>query len=280
MVSSGLNERIDGRFQRLNGVQSVRRVLRFGQKISGADTPSVPARYRGLDGPLGQLEGVRLRAASAEVWLRLGLRPDNLRRPWKRLLRTIALNNTQSPAPTPDALELRSGMRVYCHDGYIGRIEGIIIDTQSGIADALLVRVRSNPMANVKLLTNPMASLLPVAGQRILVPPAWAAATKLESGNLPFRGSALALHLEASAEQVGSCGVLRSDEDVVAAIWAILSASPALAPYTGGLRVSVVDGAVTLQGTLPSSRHRASAAQDVWHVPGVFALNDEVTVRE
>ncbi|MDE3231196.1 MAG: BON domain-containing protein, partial [Chloroflexota bacterium] len=35
---------------------------------------------------------------------------------------------------------------------------------------------------------------------------------------------------------------------------------------------------VTLLGTLPSPRHRASAEQDVWHLAGVLAVRNEITI--
>ncbi len=73
---------------------------------------------------------------------------------------------------------------------------------------------------------------------------------------------------------------MRGDGDVTTNIWNILDANPALAPYTGRLRVHVTDGDVTLLGTLPSIRHRASAEQEVWHVPGVFSVHNEITVAE
>lgn len=254
--------------------RSVRQVLRFGAKITGADVPTVPARFRGMEGPAGRLVGVRLRAATGATWLRVKP-PLQLGR--KRELLTVPLNASQSPAPTPDAIELRGGMRVTCHEGYAGQLEGLAVESTSGIAVDLLVHVRSDVLADVDRPTSPLSPLIAMAGRRILVPSAWAGATKVESrGLLP--GTDLVLHLNASAEQIAASTLLRPDADVAAGIVAILSANPAVSPYAGRLSVTVRDGAVTLRGKLPSPRHRASAEQDVWHVPGVFALNDETTV--
>src|SRR5262245_30797579 len=112
----------------VNGTRSVRNVLRFGSKIRGEDVPSVPQRYRGLNGPAGVLMGVRLRPATGELWLRLLRRRPGSRLPWRREIWTVALNAAQSPAPTPDSVELREGMHVHCHEGYIGRMEGVTIE--------------------------------------------------------------------------------------------------------------------------------------------------------
>lgn len=263
--------------QNMNGQRSMRRVLRFGQKLVGDDVPTVPARYKGIDSPLGKLVGARVRAANGEVWLRL--RPSELRRRMNRGLLTIPLNGTQSPAPTPDALELRSGMRVYCHDGYIGRIEGLAIDPGAGVAVELIVRIRGNVMASVRSATSPMASLIDHSGQQMLLPPSWVHSTTVEPSDIPFRGPSVALHLDASAEQVASGTRLRTDEEVASDVWTILAANPAVGPYVGDLHVAVQDGNVTLQGQLPSPRHRASAEQDIWHVPGVFALHNDVHIQ-
>ena len=263
--------------QNMNGMRSARRVLRFGQKIVGDDVPTVPTRYRGIDGPLGKLVGVRVRPTNGEVWLRL--RPIELRRRINRGLLTVPLNGAQSPAPTPDALELRSGMRVYCHDGYVGRLEGLAIDPRAGLAVELAVRIRGNVLAGIRVATSPMASLIGLDGQQILLPPSWVHSTKIEPSEVPFRGPSVALYLDASAEQVASGTRLRTDEEIAADVWAILAANPAVGPYVGALRIAVHDGNVTLQGELPSPRHRASAEQDIWHVPGIFSLRDEVHVQ-
>ncbi len=253
-----------------------RHVLRFGAKIKGEDVPSVPERYRGLDGPSGKLMGVRLTPATGDLWLRLVRRSQ--RPPFERTVRTIPLNDRQSPAPAPEAIELRSGMRVYCHDGYVGRMEGVTFDAGTGAALELLIRVRSDVLVDVETMASPMAKLIPVAGQRLLISPSWASSVKSEPSSVPFRGESLTLHLDASTEQIASGTTLRSDEAVAGDIWDMLNANPALAPYTGHINLEVHDGTVRLWGRLPSPRHRASAEQDIWHVPGVFTLYDETTI--
>lgn len=254
----------------------MRRVLRFGQKITGDDVPTVPARYRGLEGPAGRLVSAKLRPATGEAWLRI--RPNDMRRPWSRVTRMIPLNETQSPTPTLDALELRDGTRVVCHDGYIGRLEGIATLASTGLASDLLVHIRGDILAVVQLPTSPMMNLLNVAGQRLLLPPSWAVSVKEEESSMPFGGSTYVLHIDASAEQIAVCQQLRPDGDVAGDIWKIFEANPALAPYLGDMRIHVRDGDVTLLGAVPSPRHRASAEQDAWHVPGVFSLRNELVV--
>jgi len=241
--------------------------------MAGEDLPTVPAKFSGMDGLAGRLVGARLRASAGEGWLRL-----RTGRWGKRTVTTVPLTAAQSPVPTPDAVELRGGMRVHCHEGYVGRLHGLMVDTRTGLIVELVVRVRGDVLAEVDLPTSPMMPLVAMSGRLILVSPAWATATKPDDGGLLSRGDELALRLDATAEQLAASAVLRRDEEVAADIWAILDANPAIAPYVGGLRCEVHDGDVRLFGTLPSPRHRASAEQDIWHVPGVFALHDETTV--
>ncbi len=260
-------------------MRSVRRVLRLGAKIRGEDVTSVAARYRGVGGPAGKLVGVRLLPASGEVWLRLERRRPGSRMPWKHQIWTLALNAKQAPTPTPDAIELLPDMRVSCHDGYIGRLEGITIDAGAGLAMELLVHVRNDVLADVDLPTSPLAPLLSSAGKHLLLAPRMATATKRVQSALPFFGPDLALHLDASVEQIASGSILRRDEDIAADIYAMLDANRAFDPYTAGISVSVVDGDVVLTGRVPAARLRASIEQDVWHVPGVFAVHNELRVN-
>lgn len=260
----------------LGGDVSARRVLRFGDKVVGADVPSVPERYRGMEGPSGRLDAVRLHPPTGEVWLRL--RPSDMRQPLRRLIRMYPLNATQAltPAPTPEILDLRGGMRVFCHDGYLGRLEGIAIDPRAGLATDLLVRIRGDVRAAIDLLTDPLAYLLPVNGKRLLLAASWAHSTKPDTSQRWFRGGGAVLQLDASAEQVASATVLRGDGDIAGDVIRLFDANPALAPYTARIRVNVRDGEVTLLGTVPTRRHRASAEQDAWHAPGVFAVRNEL----
>lgn len=259
----------------LHGDQPARRIIRFGQRLSGDLLPTIPQRARGVDdSAMGRLRGVRLRARGREAWLRL--RASDL----SREVRTIPVNTTQAPAPTPDALELRGGMRVECHEGYVGRLDGLVIETREGVVSDLIVRVRSDALADVELSSDPMFKLVNVQGQEALISPTWAVTVAQSSSVLPFMAPDLTLRLDATVEQIASAALLRTDGQLTAAVWQILSENPALAPSLGRLRVQVRDGEVTLLGALPSPRHRASAEQDIWHLPGVIAVRNETTLSE
>jgi hypothetical protein len=260
-------------------MRSVRRVLRLGAKLGNEDMPSVASRYRGVGGPSGKLVGVRLLPTTGEVWLRLDRRRPGSRAPWKHEVWTLALNGGQAPTPTPDAIELVRDMRVSCHDGYIGRLKGLTIDSEAGLAMELMVQVRNDVLAEVDLPTSPLAPLLPSTGKLLLLAPRMATKTERTPSALPFGGPELALHLDASVEQIASASVLRRDEDIAADILAMLNANRAFDPYTPNLRVSVSDGEVALAGRVPDARLRASIEQDVWHVQGVFAVHNELRVN-
>ena len=256
---------------------TTRQIFRFGQKIRGENVPSVPARYRGgPGGPTGRVVAALLRPSSGEIWLRI--RPSDA--PWQRQVRTIPLNADQPPTPTPESVELRGGIRVYCHDGFAGRLEGFALDARAGLAQQIVVRIRSNALADVDDPSDPLFKLVEVSGQQLLLSPAWVVSATHESSGFPFGSGSTHLKLDASAEQVASGLLLRSDGELTAAIWNILDDNPAIAPSAGQLRVLVHDGDVTLRGLLPTPRHRASAEQDVWHVPGVFAVHNEIVVGE
>jgi hypothetical protein len=251
------------------------RVLRLGARVRAADLPAtIPARYRGgTGGPSGTLAGARLRARTGEIWLRL--RPA---RRWSRSVRTLPLNNAQPPTPTPDAVALRRGMRIDCRGGYVGRLEGFVVDTQHGVVTQLLVRVRGDVEADVQWPTDPLAPLLPLRGQRALLAPSWVTKADRVAGALPFLPPTPRLILDATPAQVAASLILRDDAELTADVWNMLAANPAIAPLTPRLRVSVHDGVVTLLGNMPSARHRLSAEQDIWHVPGVLGVNNEVRI--
>ena len=281
MASAGLGEASGGSAggrlfseRSLSGAIPARRVLRFGGRVRAGDLPTVPSRYRGgRGGPDGVLMGMQLRARTGEVWCRL-----RASRPLSRTTRMVPLNTIQPGTPTPDALALRRHMRVDCQGGEVGRLEGVAIDLQTGLATGLLVRVRGDVDADVSRPTDALAPLLAVVGQRFLVNPA--AATKVDQVTGPFllAPARPRLMLAASAAQVAHSLALRPDAALKASVWQILSANPALAPFLAQVRVDVRDGTVVLLGTLPSLRHRLSAEQDVWHVPGVLAVQNEISV--
>lgn len=250
----------------------MRRLLRLGARVDLADIETIPARNRGsMGGPSGLLVSARLRARTAEVWCRL-----RAARPFARAVRTVPLGALQPPTPTPDALDLRRGARVDCAGGVVGHLEGLVADTRTGLVTELVVRVRRDVEADVARPSDPLAPLVSVAGQRLLVPPAWAKRSDTSKAALPFLPAAYRLTLQASAAQIAHGLVLRSDAALEADVWRILGANPAVAPHLGRLRIGVREGAVTLLGALPGSRLRLSAEQDVWHVPGVLAVHNEM----
>ena len=255
----------------------VRRVFWFGRRLETSDVPSLPSRYRPQFGALGWLLGVRLLRSTGDVWLRL--QRGRIGLPWNRIWRIVPLNSRQSPAPEPETVDLRGGMRIACHEGYVGRLDGITINPAAGQVLELVMRVRRDVITQVNGPRSPFSALLSVAGKHVLLAPSWARTTVTEPRLLPFLPPRITLLLEASPEQIGSSALLRRDDEVAADVLAILSANPAIAPYTSRLRVSVHDGDVRLSGSLPSIRHRASAEQDVWHVPGVYTVHDDTAVH-
>lgn len=257
------------------GSGAARRVMRLGARVNLGDLPTVPPRYRGaMGGPSGVLVSARLRARTGELWCRLG-RP----RPWARDLRTVPINTTQPPAPTPDALDLHRHLRVDCQAGRVGRLEGVVVDARTGLATELLIQVRSDVGADIEGPTDPLGPLLRVQGLRLLVPPTWATKAEQAAGRLPFMPAQARIVLAATAVQVAHGLILRDDASLTADVWAILAANPAIEPALSHVRVEVRDGLVTLLGSVPSNRHRLSAEQDVWHVPGVLGVRDELSIR-
>jgi hypothetical protein len=254
-----------------------RMVLRLGAPVDLSEVPSLPERYRQRATQFaGRLGGVFLCPDAGEVWCKLsrGLHGQVWPPTVKRVdARTLPLNDRQSPTPPPDAIELHPRMRVECRDGDVGRLEGIVIATASGTADALLVRVRGALENVVASPLDPLSALIPEQGQLLLVPPEWAKAA--ETLTHAF-GAAHALRVEASAAQVAHSLHLRDDGDLMQAVYAMLGKSPALAPYLHDFRVDVQDGVVHLSGPSLSPRLRASLEQDIWHVPGVLAVRSDL----
>lgn len=141
------------------------------------------------------------------------------------------------------------------------------------------MRVRSNVLADVETNVDPINALLRVSGQQVLVPTSWAVSTTRETNSIPFRGTAPTLLLDASPEQIAAGTVLRSDSQLAGDILAIWNENPALLHNTAGMQVVVRDGKATLLGTVPSPRHRVAAEQDAWHVPGIFAVSNDLTIQ-
>lgn len=167
-----------------------------------------------------------------------------------------------------------------CHDGYVGRLIGITYDARAGKVLDLLVRVRDNIAAGLSNSREPLASLQRAAGREVLVSPTWVVSISREARSLPPFRMATVLLLNASAEQVASCAVVRSDGELIADLWQGWNSNPALAPLLSRLDAEAHDGAVTLHGTLPSPRQRATAEQDAWHVEGVLSVRNAICVRD
>lgn len=255
------------------GISAGRRIERFGQRFVGADVTTIPARYRsGPNSPKGVLAAVRVRPGTGEGWVRLRSRTL----PWRTTVLTIPLNTVQGPVPPPESIEVRGNLRVRCHDGEVGRLTGIAINLGEGLISDLIVRVRESVMANVSGPTSPMAALLDVRGQEVLLPPSWVVSITQDTNF--FGGDEPVLLLNASAEQIGSGMLIRTDGQLVADIWNRWADNPSIAPYAERVSAEAHDGDVTLRGHLPSPRHKATAEQDVWHVLGVLAVHNRITV--
>lgn len=296
VISHEINDEISGRpggeavlseREALTGAP-IRRVLHFGQQVQGDTLTSIPQRLRtGPGSPSGRLVGAVLLPVAHRAWISLSRRG---RWPWQTTVRTIPLSEAQASEPPQDAVALRDGLRVECHDGYIGRLEGLTVDAVSGRVLDLLVRVRGDVLAEVQSPSSPFTKLLPLAGQVVLVPPTWVTTVAKEHEKdhekgrekgkevSVFSSGEPIVHLDATPEQIGSAMVIRRDGDVSADIWRIWENNPAIAPYLDRIEPVVHDGDVTLRGVVPSPRHKATAEQDVWHVPGVFSVVNSLRV--
>lgn len=253
-----------------------RRILRFGRQVRGDTIASIPRHPAlGPGGYTGRLAAASLLPAAHEAWLRLASRGTL---PWKQRVRVIALTDRQPQQPPDDAIELRGGMRARCHDGYVGRIEGLSVDANTGRVLDVLLRVRSDVLAEVDTAASPFNALLAVAGQVVLFPPDWISTHGKEKEASGQAGAESILQLNASPEQIASGMLIRDDGVLTAAIWRIWEDDPTIAPYLDRIRAIVHDGDVTLVGTVPERRHKASAESDVWHVTGVVSVVNDLRV--
>jgi hypothetical protein len=253
-------------------------VLRLGSSARLAGIASIAERWRARASQLsGRLGAVIVQPGTGTGWCRLsqGLSGQIWPPSLKRIeMRTIPLNAQQPPTPESPYVELTPGQPVACHEGTVGRLEGVVVETTQGIVSSLLVRVPARLNDQIGGPEDPLAALLHVAGSRVMVPPAWAVMP--ESHNGSSIAHAHVLHLNATASQVAHSLVLREDADLVQEVYGILSRSPALRVYISEIRVTVSDGLVTLVGPALSPRLRASVEQDVWHIPGVLDVRNEL----
>ncbi len=254
-----------------------RMVLRLGGAVRLAGISSIPDRWRVRASQLnGRLGVIVLQPTTSFAWCRLseGLNgqiwPPSLKRVEARV---IPLNDQQPATPTPPFIDLYPQMILECHEGHVGKLYGVVIETATGIVTELVMRVPGRLGDQIPGPTDPLAALLVVEGQRVLVPPSWA---KEPETSRTLLGTTRCLKLDASAAQVSRCLVLRDDAELVQEVYAILSKNPALETFMSGVRVSVIDGAVTLAGPPLSPRLRASVEQDVWHIPGVLNVRNQL----
>jgi hypothetical protein len=172
-------------------------------------------------------------------------------------------------------VELRAKAPVFCSDEHrkearyrLGQLEGLTIAARTGLANGLVVRVRAHPEADVTRPTDPQAPLVAVAGRRLVLSPSWVQSAEREG-----------LILSAFPAQAASGVEFLDDWQIQERIWAILGENPALQPYLSWLKIEVQDGVAYLSGRLPEARLRNSAKQDIWHVPGVMAIEDALRVE-
>ena len=248
-------------------------LLRLGAGAHLDEIPSLPERFRQRVTLLqGKLGSVFLMPETGDIWCRLssGLSGQIWPPAIKRVdARTFPTNARQMPTPAPDAIELFPQMFVECRDGYVGKLEGVVLDLATGTANALLVHIRRDLADIVVSPEDPLAELVEVQGQRLLIAPDWAKAPETLRHALGVQHH---LKINATAPQVASGLHLRDDGDLQQDVYTILAQNPALATYLSDLRVTVQDGAVLVSGASLSPRLRASLEQDIWHVPGVLAV--------
>lgn len=253
-------------------------VLRLGATVDLSEVPTLPERFRQrVTQSQGRLGSVFLVPADGTVWCRLSRGFSG--QVWPPLIkpvdaRTVPMNDQQMPTPTPGAaIELHPHMHVECRDGYLGKLEGVVIDTANGAANALLLRVRANLQDDITSPGDPLSAFVSLQGQALMIPPEWAKSPETVTHAL---GATHFLRLEATASQIAHGLVLRPDGDLQQDVYAILSKNPALATYLGEMLVEVHDGAITISGVALSGRLRASVEQDIWHVPGVLAVRNHL----
>ncbi len=247
--------------------------LQPGKVLDSERISAIPASYRERVGSNAEIEHVWLWPQTAQVTLGLKIRTGLFSR--REELVPLSAGALLSPK-TAGAVELREKMAVFCSDEHerkkryrVGQLEGMTVAARTGLANGLVVRVRSHPEEDVQRPSDPLAQLISVAGRRVVLPPNWVLA---ESGQA-------SLVLSGFPAQVASSVEYLDDIQVRERLWAILNENPALQPYLGKLKVEVQDGVVYLSGQLPMARLRNSAKQDIWHVPGVVAIEDTLHIE-
>ena len=254
--------------------EHARILLQPGKPFASGRVLSIPAPYRGkLEGAMGQIKHLWLWPQSAEVTLSVNIRKSLLGK--SEEIVPLSAGAPASRERLQQTIELHLKMPVFCTSEQqeqtryrIGQLEGLTIAARTGLANGLIVQVRAHPEEEVSRPSDPLAPLVGVAGRRLILSPAWVKA--LEHGRLV---------LGAFPAQIASGVEFLSDVQIRERLWAILAENPALQPYLSWLQVEVRDGVVYLGGRLPMLRLRNSAKQDIWHVPGVVAIEDTLRVE-
>ncbi|HEY7125547.1 MAG TPA: BON domain-containing protein [Ktedonobacterales bacterium] len=248
--------------------------LQPGKLLDSERIPAIPPNYRERVGNNAEIEHLWLWPQTAQMTLGLKVRTGLFSRHAEMV--PLSAGAPLSPKTAGGAVELLAKMPVFCSDEHqqkkryrVGHLEGMTVAARTGLANGLVVRVRSHPEEEVQHPSDPLGHLISVAGRRLVLPPNWALA---ESGPA-------ALALSGFPAQVASGSEYVDDLQVSQRLWAILNENPALQPFLGKLKVVVQDGVVYLGGQLPQSRLRNSAKQDIWHVPGVVAIEDTLRIE-
>ena len=253
--------------------EHARILLQLGKSFNGARVAGIPALYRNkAEGVKGQIKRLWLMPQGGQVTISLSIRKSLLGK--SEELIPLSEGAPASPAALQSAIELHARMPVFCTDEHqqaryrVGHFEGLTIAARTGLANGLVVQVRAHPEADFTRPTDPQAALVSVAGRRLVLSPAWVKAVK--------QGE---LFLSVFPAQVASGVEYLDDLQVRERLWTMLGENPALQPYLSLLRIDVRDGVVYLGGRLPMLRLRNSAKQDIWHVPGVVAIEDNVRIE-
>ena len=124
----------------------VSRVLRFGQRITRDDLPfALQAGGSGAEGAIGTLISAQLTKDASDIWLRLGV--GGLLRPTK--YQTIHVYGNGPDEASPDGFLLHDDLRARCHEGYVGKVEGLALDLRTGEALGVLLHVRSDVLSAI-----------------------------------------------------------------------------------------------------------------------------------
>lgn len=270
-------------------------LLQLGKPFDPERVPGMPAANRErIVGAGSEITHLWLWPQTAQVRMGLKVRKNLFGK--KHEVVPLSAGMALSPTMTEGAVELHAKMPVLCIDEHqagthyrVGQFEGLTIAARTGLANGVIVRVRAHPESEAARSADPLgpfptlrpgqdvfgsssaaplAPLVAVAGRRIMASPAWALSDKREG-----------LLLSVFPAQLASSVEFLDDLQVRGRLWAILGENPALQPYLSWLRIDVQDGVVYLGGRLPQARLRNSARQDIWHVPGVVAIEDTLRIE-